>query len=110
MRHAFLWLAGGRGTALVAALVIPLAMAGQAAAGVSAAASHGRQASTTAGAAVARLTILDGNLPAAMVGRPYSYRFRVGGGGTAFWVPVGGVPLGLALDPETGILSGVPEE
>jgi hypothetical protein len=44
-----------------------------------------------------------------VVGKPYSYRFRVAGGGTASWVPVSDLPLGLSLDPATGVLSGGPE-
>jgi hypothetical protein len=53
---------------------------------------------------------MGGTLPAAVVGKPYSYRFRLAGGGAASWAPLAGLPLGLALDPATGVLSGVPEE
>src|SRR6266700_5060536 len=59
---------------------------------------------------VARLAVAGGALPAAVVGEPYTYRFKLAGGGAASWAPLAGLPLGLALDPSTGVLSGVPEE
>jgi hypothetical protein len=59
---------------------------------------------------VAKLAVIGGVLPAAMVGKPYRYQFRVAGGRPAFWSPLSGLPLGLALDPVTGVLAGVPEE
>src|SRR5579871_1048659 len=49
-------------------------------------------------------------LPAAVVGKPYSYKFMIAGGGAASWGPLTELPLGLTLDPDTGVLSGVPEQ
>jgi hypothetical protein len=53
---------------------------------------------------------MGGALPAAVVGKPYSYQFHVADGGSASWSPLADLPLGLALNPATGVLSGVPEE
>jgi hypothetical protein len=54
-------------------------------------------------------TTLSGSPPAATLGQPYSYRFRLGGGGTDTVVVVdnGSLPLGLTLAPD-GTLSGTP--
>jgi hypothetical protein len=63
---------------------------------------------TPAANAVGRLDVASGTLPSARVGQHYSYRFQLSGGGSALWIPIGGLPLGLSLDPETGVLSGIP--
>jgi len=60
-------------------------------------------------------------LPQATVGQPYQVRFTTGAGGGAVWNLSGHAqanvkmhtdivepPLGLSLDPQTGVLSGVP--
>jgi hypothetical protein len=60
-------------------------------------------------AAIRTIGVIGGTLPRAVVGRPYSYRFRAADNGTALWLPDSGLPLGLSLDPQTGVLSGVPE-
>lgn len=62
----------------------------------------------SAASGVGRLNVAGGTLPPARVGQRYSYRFRLSGGGSALWIPAGGLPLGLSLDPETGVLSGIP--
>ena len=95
-----------RGISLVAALVSMVSMAGAATGGVAAAASTASPARPSVG----QLAVTGGMLPAAIVGRPYRYQFRVADGRPASWSPLSGLPLGLALDPVTGVLSGVPEE
>jgi hypothetical protein len=49
-------------------------------------------------------------MPAAVVGKQYSYQFTIAGGGSASWAPLTELPLGLTLDPVTGVLSGVPRQ
>jgi hypothetical protein len=49
-------------------------------------------------------------MPAAVVGKPYSYQFKIVGGGTASWGPLTELPLGLTLNPDTGVLSGIPRQ
>jgi len=59
---------------------------------------------------VGKLVITGHSLPATAVGKPYSYQFKVAGGGSASWAPLTELPPGLTLDPVTGVLSGVPRE
>ena len=49
-------------------------------------------------------------IPAAVVGKPYSYQLKIVGGGTAAWSPLTELPLGLTLNPDTGVLSGIPRQ
>jgi hypothetical protein len=96
---------------LVASIVVTMATAGLASAATVAKASAspavgGRVPNGKAG----RLVIAGGSLPPAAVGQPYSYQFRVAGGRAASWAPLTDLPDGLALDPTTGVLSGVPRE
>jgi hypothetical protein len=49
-------------------------------------------------------------MPAAVVGKPYSFQFKIVGGGSAAWSPLTELPLGLTLNPDTGVLSGIPRQ
>ncbi|HXS62810.1 MAG TPA: putative Ig domain-containing protein [Streptosporangiaceae bacterium] len=103
--------AGRRATLFAASVVITVATAGLASAG---AIANGRTLHPTGSRAqnakVGRLVVEGGRLPSAVVGQPYSYQFRVAGGGATAWAPLSDLPAGLALDPNTGVLSGVPRE
>ncbi len=91
-------------------LVIALAVAGIAGGAVASASPVRPAGSGAHPRGAARLALTGGTLPAAVVGEPYSYQFLVGGGGTAAWYPIAPLPLGLTLDRDTGVLSGIPEE
>ena len=113
------WQPGARRRALplAASMVVTVATAGVASLGGVASASMSGPAGKTAHPVigvhpghVAKLAVMGGALPAAVVGQSYRYQFRVAGGRPASWSPLSGLPLGLALDPVTGVLSGVPEE
>ena len=95
-----------RGISLVAALVSMVSMAGAATGGVAAAASTASPARPSVG----QLAVTGGTLPAATVGQPYSYQFHVADDGAAAWTTLVSLPLGLVLDRNTGVLSGIPEE
>src|SRR6266700_7716622 len=103
--------ASRRAVLVAVSLAITLAMAGIDSGAAVASARAPRPAGSGAHLRnAARLAVVGGALPAAAVGKRYSYRFRVASGGTASWAPLTELPLGLALDPVTGVLSGVPEE
>src|SRR5712691_9023658 len=102
--------ASRRAMLLVASLVVTVATAGLASGGAIANASTSHSTGRHAPNGVGKLVVQGGTLPAAVVGKPYSYQFRVAGGGAASWAPLTDLPDGLALDPTTGVLSGVPRE
>src|SRR5579875_1582495 len=58
----------------------------------------------------APLTVSSTSLPVARVGRAYSAQLNAGGGtGAATWsVTSGTLPIGLTLNPATGVISGIP--
>ncbi|HET7017195.1 MAG TPA: putative Ig domain-containing protein [Streptosporangiaceae bacterium] len=100
-----------RALPLAASMVVTVATAGVASlGGVASASMSGPAGRGVRPVQAAKLAVMGGPLPAAAVGRPYRYQFRVVGGRPASWSPLSGLPLGLALDPVTGVLSGVPEE
>ncbi len=69
----------------------------------------GQQIPMVAGS-VTPLTVASSSLPAAQLGHPYSAQLAAGGGlGAATWSVIGGtLPIGLTLDPATGVISGTP--
>jgi hypothetical protein len=56
------------------------------------------------------LTVLSTTLPPAQIGHPYTAQLTSGGGsGAPTWaVTSGTLPIGLTLDPATGVISGTP--
>src|SRR5690606_21201047 len=61
------------------------------------------------GAAAPTITGPAATLPDAVVGTPYTLAFTATGAVPIEWARAGGsLPLGLALDPATGVLSGTP--
>ena len=56
------------------------------------------------------LAVTSASLPVALLGRPYSAQLTAtGGAGPATWtVSAGALPVGLMLNPTTGVISGTP--
>lgn len=69
----------------------------------------GQQIPMVAGS-VTPLTVASTSLPPAQIGHAYSAQLAAGGGaGAATWSVIGGtLPIGLTLDPATGLISGTP--
>jgi hypothetical protein len=57
------------------------------------------------------LQITTTSLPGGSVGVPYSFKIQASGGGSGVYtwaLTSGALPVGLSLDPATGVISGTP--
>jgi len=60
-------------------------------------------------AQTASLSIISTSLPSAVLGQPVSQTLQVTGGVAPYLWSVSGLPIGVSLNPLTGIISGIPQ-
>lgn len=57
-----------------------------------------------------RRVIASTQIPVGQVGVPYRHQLRTNAPANGTWGTLGGLPAGITLDPQTGVLSGTPQQ